>query len=52
MKSGLPEARAAGMASIYDQVATGEWAKQSDDLRRLIGEETPLSKTVGQILGT
>jgi len=50
IQSGLPEPRANGRASIYSQVATGEWAKKSDDLRMLIGQETPLRETVKRVL--
>lgn len=50
IKSGFTEPRATGRASIYNQVATGEWAKKSDDLRMLIGKETPLKETVKQVL--
>lgn len=50
IKSGVPEPRAAMKAMIYSQVATGEWAKKSDDLKMLIGKETPLKDTVKRIL--
>jgi NAD(P)H dehydrogenase (quinone) len=50
VKCGLPEPRANGRASNYDQVAKGEWAKQSNDLRALIGKETPLKETVKRVL--
>jgi NAD(P)H dehydrogenase (quinone) len=50
IKSGFTEPRASGRASIYNQVAAGEWAKKSDDLRTLIGKQTPLKETVKQVL--
>jgi len=50
IKSGFTENRAAGIASRYNQVAIGEWAKKSDDLQMLIGEETPLEETVKKVL--
>lgn len=50
IKSGFTEPRASGRASIYNQVAAGEWAKKSDDLRMLIGKETPLKEIVKQML--
>jgi NAD(P)H dehydrogenase (quinone) len=50
VKTGLPESRAAMMTMIFNQVAQGEWAKKSDDLKMLIKKETPLKETVKQIL--
>ncbi len=50
IKSGFNETMAAGRATIYKQVATGEWAKWSDDLHMLIGQETPLKDTVKRVL--
>ena len=50
IKCGVTEPRAFGRASLYNQVATGEWAKKSDDLGMLIGKETPLKETVKQVL--
>jgi hypothetical protein len=38
------------MTMIFNQVAQGEWAKKSDDLKMLIKKETPLKETVKQIL--
>jgi len=50
IRAGLTESRASGRASVYNQVAAGEWAKKSDDLRMLIGKETPLKETIKQVL--
>ena len=50
IKSGYDEPRAERMAEGYNQVAIGEWAKESDDLRMLIGKETPFKETVKQAL--
>jgi NAD(P)H dehydrogenase (quinone) len=50
IKSGYSELSANRMAGLYNQVAIGEWAKESDDLRMLIGKETPLEETVKQVL--
>jgi NAD(P)H dehydrogenase (quinone) len=50
IKSGFTEPNAARIIVRYNQVATGEWAKESDDLRMLIGKETPLEETVKHAL--
>ena len=50
IKAGWAEPRAAGRVAMYSQVAIGEWAKKSDDLKKLIGKETPLKETAKQAL--
>ena len=50
IKSGYDELSANRLAERYNQVAIGEWAKESDDLRMLISQETPLKETVKQVL--
>ncbi|AQQ54781.1 SDR family oxidoreductase [Planococcus lenghuensis] len=47
---GLPEGMAVFSASIYDNVANGETARTSTDLKQFIGEETSLEETVRQNL--
>ncbi|RNF39558.1 SDR family oxidoreductase [Planococcus salinus] len=48
--AGLPEGAAAFTASIHETIAGGETARTSEDLKRLIGEETSLEETVRQAL--
>jgi NAD(P)H dehydrogenase (quinone) len=50
VKAGFGADNAERIAGRYHQVATGEWAKKSDDLRMLIGQETPFKDTVKQLL--
>ncbi|SDI99639.1 SDR family oxidoreductase [Paenibacillus naphthalenovorans] len=48
--AGFPEPVAALFAGIYHAVSQGETSRTSDDLRKLIGSETPLKETVKQAL--
>jgi NAD(P)H dehydrogenase (quinone) len=50
LKSGFDEAFATRRLAVYSQIAAGEWAKTSDDLRMLIGEETPLEQSIQSVL--
>lgn len=50
IKSGYTEFSANRSVELFNQVAIGEWAKESDDLCMLIGKETPLEETVKQVL--
>lgn len=47
---GLPEEMAAFSALIYENVANGETARTSTDLKRIIGKETSLEEMVRQNL--
>jgi NAD(P)H dehydrogenase (quinone) len=49
LKSGFDEAFANRRLAVYSQIATGEWAKTSNDLQMLIKEETPLVDTIKQV---
>lgn len=49
-EAGLPEPVIALVAGIYQAVAGGETARTADDLRKLIGSETPLRETVKEAL--
>jgi NAD(P)H dehydrogenase (quinone) len=51
IKCGYAPGRAAGWVGMYEQVASGEWGKKSDDLHALIGQETPFKETVKKALG-
>ncbi|GGF99044.1 SDR family oxidoreductase [Paenibacillus abyssi] len=48
--AGFPEPVAALFAGIYQAVAEGETSKSADDLKNLIGSETPLKASVQQAL--
>lgn len=50
LSAGLPEPVAAMVAGIYGAVAMGETAATSGDLKKLIGEQTPLKESVRQAL--
>jgi NAD(P)H dehydrogenase (quinone) len=50
LKSGFDETFAKRRLAVYSQIAIGEWAKTSDDLRMLIGHETPLKETIQGVM--
>jgi NAD(P)H dehydrogenase (quinone) len=50
LKTGYDESFVDRRIAVFNQIASGEWAKTSGDLQKLIGQETPLKDTIRSIL--